>query len=86
MPGGITSALQCTGRSGYIDAMSSRLAAYRALVTSVLSMHLAAQTSQSPPGPPSHTANTEWHSDFASAQKLAAEQHAPLFVVFRCER
>jgi hypothetical protein len=27
-----------------------------------------------------------WHADLAAATKLAAEQHAPLFVVFRCER
>jgi hypothetical protein len=28
----------------------------------------------------------EWQTDLAAAQKLAAEQNAPLFVVFRCER
>ena len=28
----------------------------------------------------------EWQTDFAAAQKLAAERHAPLLVVFRCER
>ena len=28
----------------------------------------------------------EWQIDLVAAQKLAAEQKAPLFVVFRCER
>jgi hypothetical protein len=27
-----------------------------------------------------------WQSDLVAARKLAAERHAPLFVVFRCER
>ena len=28
----------------------------------------------------------DWHTDLAAARQLAAERHAPLFVVFRCER
>ncbi len=27
-----------------------------------------------------------WHTDLGKARALAAERHAPLFVVFRCER
>jgi hypothetical protein len=27
-----------------------------------------------------------WQADLAAATKLAAEQHAPMLVVFRCER
>ena len=26
-----------------------------------------------------------WHTDLTTARALAAEQHKPLFVVFRCE-
>ncbi|MEO6597070.1 MAG: hypothetical protein ABIP94_20185 [Planctomycetota bacterium] len=35
---------------------------------------------------PCQSTDTVWHSDLAAAQKLAAEQKAPLFVTFRCER
>ena len=29
---------------------------------------------------------TVWHTDLAAARQLAAKDHAPLLVVFRCER
>jgi len=29
---------------------------------------------------------TTWHTDLAAARKLAATRHAPLLLVFRCER
>ena len=32
------------------------------------------------------TPGIAWQTDLAAARKLAAERHAPLFVVFRCER
>lgn len=35
---------------------------------------------------PAQTQSIAWQSDLAAARKLAAEKHAPLLVVFRCER
>jgi len=35
---------------------------------------------------PAQAANIDWHDDLAAATTLAAERHAGLFVVFRCER
>lgn len=31
-------------------------------------------------------APTAWHTDLDAARQLAAQNHAPLLVVFRCER
>ena len=35
---------------------------------------------------PTAATTIAWQSDLAAARAQAAERHAPLFVVFRCER
>jgi hypothetical protein len=35
---------------------------------------------------PSQSAPIAWHTDLGAARALAVERHAPLLVVFRCER
>lgn len=37
-------------------------------------------------GLPAQASAIEWQSELGAARQLAAERHAPLFVVFRCER
>ncbi|MFY9342362.1 MAG: hypothetical protein WAT39_07725 [Planctomycetota bacterium] len=44
----------------------------------VLPFLLTTAAAQTPP--------IEWQTDFTTARQLAAGRHAPLFVVFRCER
>lgn len=46
----------------------------RVPLLAILAVGLAAQTP------------TVWHPDLAAARQLAAERHAPLLLVFRCER
>jgi hypothetical protein len=42
---------------------------------------LSAQTAK-----PGDASAIEWQTDFAAARQTADEKHAPLLVVFRCER
>ncbi len=44
----------------------------------VLPLLVTALSAQTPP--------IAWQTDLAAARTAAAERHAPLFVVFRCER
>jgi len=52
------------------------------LIAPLLFAGLVAQTVGKSHSP----SDTVWHTDFGKARKLAAERHAPLFVMFRCER